>query len=309
MSNTVRGFLCLAALLAACGAAPAPKTETPPASAAPDAGPAAPGPQPACEAPPPAPVPPAAASPCDRPAASAREAWKRIEFARGLAQEERKESCGLGFVAAVARFRAVPQDLLLPIVERAAADRAALDAWIKERAGEAPEGVAQVAAMDIARRFEAGGDPSVVTTAAAEWKARLDGLGLRDPKATEGTDTVLAEAAALAQLLARVNEVHRLRCLLEVNPLGFAVTCKPIHPSGTPIALRWKTATRDGLIESLALEECKGKSCAALEAGARKLLEAYLALVKDAEALKVQVYADRVKALLVLPPLRAAAEG
>ncbi|MDD5307670.1 MAG: hypothetical protein PHU25_10160 [Deltaproteobacteria bacterium] len=310
MRKTVQGFLCLAALATACGAAPAPKTNQPaPTVAAAGAGSAEPGAQPACETPPPVPVPEAAASPCDRPAANAREAWKRIELARGLPEGERKGSCGLGFVAAVARFRTVPQDLLLPIVLRAVADRAGFDAWMKAAADRAPEALAQVAAMDIARRFEVGNDPSVVTTAASEWKKRLAELRADGKLAAAGIDGVLSGADALAALLARVNEVYRLRCLLDVNPLGFAVACKPIHPAGTPVTLSWKTATRDGLIESLELEECKGKSCTALKAGAGKLLDAYLALVKDAEQLKMQVYADRVKALLVLPPLRNAGPG
>lgn len=295
-------FLCAGA----CGDAKPPKPAMGPRASA-DAGPSPAEPPKTPEAAPKPAAPAAAAQvhPCAKPAANARDAWDRIQLARELDEEERERSCELDLVEVVAPWRAVPQDLLLPAVERAAADRAGLDAWIAGKARTAPEAVLQVVAMDISRAFTAGGNPAVVPAASEGWAARLAELGVTTDLTLVGLDKVLAGAAALVPILAEVNEIHRLRCLLEVNPLGFAVACTPIHPSGTPITLRWRTVTRDGLLEDLILERCSGKSCAKIESTAAKLLADYLSLVRGLDELEVKVYADRVKELLVLPPFHA----
>jgi hypothetical protein len=192
-----------------------------------------------------------------------------------------------------------PVDLLGPIVERAAADEERFLAWVRQRAADNPEAAASAVAMDVVRVWQVGGDPAAVTARAAHWRNAL-GADVPEPVAA-----VLDGVAALPPLLERVNELHRLRCLLEINPLGFAVQCVPIHPSGRPIVLSWKTATRDGLIESLEVTECKGPSCKKIKKTAARLMEQYRTLVADIEELGNEVFREQLKAWLELPPFKS----
>jgi hypothetical protein len=285
-------FLSLA--LAACGGqAPAPgkSAARPSAGAAPTGGAAA------------DPAAPAGAAdddhPCRRPIERPAEVWDRIETVRALGEEERTRECGLGLVEILARWRVAPVDLLGPVVERAAADEERFAAWVRQRAADNPEAVASAVAMDVVRVWQIGADPAAVTDRAAHWRSALEG-NVPQPVAA-----VLDGAAALPPLLERVNELHRLRCLLEINPLGFAIQCVPIHPSGRPIVLSWKTAIRDGLIESLEVTECKGRSCKKIRKTAAKLMEHYRALVADIEKLDNEVFREQLKVWLELPPFKS----
>lgn len=289
-------LICVPPLLAlGCGGPPAP----PPAAAGDDA-PAAARPAPDGEAAPPGegdrPAP-TRTHLCQRPIERSGEVWPRIEALQLLPRAELEQECGLELVASMSRWRELPVSLLAPIVAHAGQDRAALVAWVAQAP---PPAAAQVVAQDVAARWTIGGDPAVVATAAAEWKRALaDGT---PPEVA----VALVEAGKLAPLLPRITEIHRMRCLLEVNALGFAVECKPIHKQGVPISLSWRTATRDGLIEQLELKECKGKSCKKLKQTAAELLKKYLALVADIdEELKVETYREQLKAWLVLPPFRS----
>jgi hypothetical protein len=239
---------------------------------------------------------------CRRPIDRPSEVWDRIEAVRALGEEERAAECGLGFIDLLSRWRVVPVDLLEPIVERAAADEGAFVDWVRERAVANPPAAAHVVAMDVIRRWKIGGTAAEVTARADQWRGLLAGDGGAVPEAVAA---VLDAAAALPALFERVTEIHRMRCLLEVNPLGFAVQCVPLHPSGRPIVLSWKTTTRDGMIESIEVTECKGPSCKKIKKAAAKLLKQYKTLLADVERLEVEVYRDRIKAWLVLPPFRS----
>jgi hypothetical protein len=236
---------------------------------------------------------------CRRPIEKPAQVFDRIEAVRALGDEERARECGLTLVEHLSQWRVAPVDLLGPIVERAAADEEAFVAWVEARATTHPIAVANVVAMGVVRGWKIGGDPSVVTLRAEHWRGVLGG------EVGGEISAVLDRAASLRPLLARVTEIHRLRCLLEINPLGFAVECVPIHPSGRPIILSWRTATRDGLLESLELTDCKSRSCKKLEKTASKLMEEYRAVLGEAEKLGVDVYLEQLKVWLQLPPFKS----
>jgi len=236
---------------------------------------------------------------CRRPIEKPAQVFDRIEAVRALGEEERARECGLVLVEHLARWRVAPVDLLGPIVERAAADEGALVAWVKSRAASNPVAAANVVATDVVRGWRIGDDGTAVTTQTDRWRERLGA----DVPADIGV--VLDGAAALPPLLARVNEIHRLRCLLEINPLGFAVECVPIHPSGRPIVLSWRTATRDGLLEALEVTECKGPSCKKIRKTAAALIDEYRAVTREVEELAVDVYREQLKVWLQLPPFRS----
>lgn len=236
---------------------------------------------------------------CRRPIDKPAQVFDRIEAVRALGEQERSRECGLKLVEHLSQWRVAPVDLLGPIVERAAADEEALAAWVRARAASHPIAVANVVAMDVVRGWKIGADPSVVTLRAEHWRGVL-GEDLPDD-----VRAVLDGAAELRPLLARVTEIHRLRCLLEINPLGFAVECVPIHPSGRPIVLSWRTATRDGLLESLELTECKSRSCKKLKKTAAKMMDEYRAVVEQTERLGVDVFREQLNVWLQLPPFKS----
>jgi len=241
---------------------------------------------------------------CEAAIDASEEVWPRIEAIRALPAEERAARCGLQLVTTLTAWRSVPVDILAPIVDRAAEDAAALDSWVASAATSAPKAAADVVAMDVVAQFAVGGDAKAVEARGARWSG---GPAAAVPEVA----AALEEAKLLPKLLAELNAVHELRCLLEVNALGYAMKCKPIHPATTPIALDWTTATRDGVLESLELTSCKGsKSCPKLKKTAEKLVKRYRALVEEVGKLKASVYRERIFELIVLPPFkgRSAAE-
>ena len=236
---------------------------------------------------------------CRRPIEKPAHVFERIEAVRALGEEERARECGLGLVEQLAQWRVAPVDLLGPIVDRAAADKDALVAWVRARATSNPIAVANVVAMDVVRGWKIGEDPSMLSARADHWRGLLGADPPDDVKA------VLDGAATLLPLLERVTEIHRLRCLLEINPLGFAVQCVPIHPSGRPIVLSWRAGTRDGLLESLELTSCKSRSCKKLKKTAAKLMDEHRAVLQEIEQLEVDVYREQLKIWLLLPPFKS----
>jgi hypothetical protein len=255
-------------------------------------------------------VEPAAAAPagaghlCDRKIEKPALVVPHYNAVRALPVDEIRERCGFPFVEAMARWGGPPSDLLAIIVDRVRKDEDALVSWVLKKAERDAETASRVVAADVAASFSVGGDPRAVAARAGWWAGKLaaapDGGGF--------LAKVLAEGEALPALLRRVNEVHLLRCLLEVNPLGFAVQCKPIHPQGQQIQLRWRAATRDGVLESLEIADCQGKSCGRLREGALKLVAAVRSLAADAGKLATRVYRDRILSWLVLEPLRGKGE-
>ena len=91
--------------------------------------------------------------------------------------------------------------------------------------------------------------------------------------------------------------------MLEVNPLGFAVACDPIHKSGRNIDLNWKAETRDGLLEDLELTRCAGSpSCKALKQRSQELKNLYLSLMQQIERMRVEVYREQLESWMRLRP-------
>jgi hypothetical protein len=235
---------------------------------------------------------------CEASIGAPEDVWLRIEAVRALPAEERAAKCGLDLIPIIAAWRSVPVDILAPIVERAAADPTALDAWVADKAQNAPKAAADVVAMDVVGRFAVGGDSKEVEARRMHWS------GVPAASVPE-VAAMLEEAKLLPKLLGEVNAVHELRCLLEVNALGFAVKCTPIHPATTPISLNWTTAVRDGVLEKLELTSCTGsKSCPKLKKTAEKLVTRYRALVEEVGKLKTSVYSARLLALMELPPFK-----
>lgn len=234
---------------------------------------------------------------CEKPLEAPEEVWPRIEAVRLIPAVELTERCGLDFVELVSRWRGLPVDLLDPIVSAEAANGEALLAWVAEKAPDNPTAAASVVAMDVVSAWEIGEDPGVLDAKAEGWSG-VSG-------SSEEIAAALQEIAELKPILKEVSSIHEMRCMLQVNPLGFAVDCKPIHPQGKEIDLSWKTATRDGLLEDLELTECKGRSCKKLKKTAARLKKSYLALVKRVDELKTEVYREQIKAWLVLPPFKS----
>ncbi|MCK9459307.1 MAG: hypothetical protein M0R80_06675 [Proteobacteria bacterium] len=287
-----------AALVAGCGGAQPESTAPDGVSGATDV---APAPRDA------GPEPPAgeaeqAGHVCEASIGAPGEVWPRLEAIRALPEEERAARCGLDLVPIISAWRTLPVDILGPVVERAAGDPTALDAWVASAGKSAPGAAAGVVAMDVIGRFAVGGDPKAIEERRAYWGG---GPAAGVPEIA----AVLEEAKALPKLLAEVNAMHELRCLLEVNALGFAMKCKPIHPATTPITLNWTSAVRDGVLEKLELTDCFGKSCPKLKATSTKLLTRYRALVDEIRKLESPVYRERLFALVVLPPFSSRSDG
>jgi hypothetical protein len=155
--------------------------------------------------------------------------------------------------------------------------------------------VASVVAMDILSEYDVGGDVAIVSSNMEKWKK----LALEEPLVND----VLKEANAVTALLPRLAEIHLQRCMLEVNPLGFAVSCTPIHPPREKIDLNWTAETRDGLLLDLALTRCRGSSsCKALKKVSREFLQLYLRTLDNVEDLTVGVFRDQLREWLKLPP-------
>jgi hypothetical protein len=231
---------------------------------------------------------------CLQPIGGPAEVWPRVEAVRLLAPEQITAECGLRLVELLGRWGCPPVDILSLVVRGAAHDEAALDEWVLETAKASPGLAANVVSADIANAWKVGDDPAGPANRASRWAAAAG--------TSEEIGRAVAAAGLLAPLLAEVNEMHRLRCSLEVNALGFAVNCKPIHPQGKQIVLSWKTATRDGLLENLEVSSCKGASCKDLRKTAAELKTRYLALMEKVEKLDNEIYREQIKVWLVLPP-------
>ncbi len=234
---------------------------------------------------------------CKRPIEAPADVWPRIEAIRVLDEQEFQEKCDLSLVDVFSRWRCVPVDLLGPMVERASADGDGIVDWVKERMESDPTGAACVVAMDVIGSFKVGADPEVVAQRAKTWE--------QVASQSKEIATVLEPVESLGAMLKEINEIHKLRCMLEVNVLGFAVKCKPIHPQGRSIDLSWETATRDGLIEDLKLTSCKGRTCKKLKKTAQKLKKKYLELVEKIEKVPANIYREQMKAWLVLQPFKS----
>lgn len=234
---------------------------------------------------------------CKRPIDAPADVWPRIEAIRALDEQEFQEKCDLSLVDVFSKWRCISVDLLGPMVTRASADGDEIVDWVKERIESDPTGAACVVAMDVIGSFKLGADPEVVAQRAKTWE--------QVASKSEEIAAVLEPVESLGAMLKEINEIHKLRCMLEVNVLGFAVKCKPIHPQGTSIDLSWETATRDGLIEDVKLTSCKGKTCKKLKTTAKKLKTKYLGLVKKIEKVQVEIYREQMKAWLVLPPFKS----
>ncbi len=234
---------------------------------------------------------------CKKPIDAPGDVWPRIEAIRVLDEQEFQEKCDLSLVDVFSKWRCVPTDLLGPMVVRAAADGDGLVDWVKERVESDPTGAACVVAMDVIGSFKVGADPQVVAQRAKTWEQVAQN--------SQEIAAVLEPVESLSAMLKEINEIHKFRCMLEVNVLGFAVKCKPIHPQGRSIDLSWETATRDGLIEDIQLTSCKGKSCKKLKKTAQTLKKRYLGLVEKIEKVPVAIYREQMKAWLVLRPFKS----
>lgn len=243
----------------------------------------------------PKPLAAAGGHPCESPIENPNQVWDRIQTVRSLPENERMSKCGLDFVEIVAPWRTVPVDLLEPIIENLDDDD--LVEWVKTRADKNDKAAAQVVAMDVIQGWSPGTDPSVIEENAERWRKAGVCSG---PYSHLGN--VFKEVSVLPELLARVTQVHYLRCLLEVNPLGFAVNCRPIHKQGVQVEVTWTTRTRDGLLEGLELKACKGPICKKLEKAACELQGEYRDLLSRVESLKVPVFREEIERWMVLPP-------
>ncbi|MFO8070326.1 MAG: hypothetical protein R6V85_00505 [Polyangia bacterium] len=237
--------------------------------------------------------------PCLREIDEPGDVFPHWELLRSLPEEELRSSCDLDLLVRMARWNGPPLDLVRPLVDEAREDREAFREWVSARVESAPAAAARAVAADVVAAWEVGEDPAAVLPAVASWEEVLPD----EPRAPLAV--ALSEAKELPPLLERVNEVHRLRCLLEINPLGFAVDCDPIHPSGRRISLAWRAVTRDGVLERLEVTRCEGKSCRKLRRTASKLVERINSLVEEVGALEVDVYRAQLRDWLALPPFRS----
>ena len=231
---------------------------------------------------------------CAAPITEPAGVWKRIEAARRLPEDELLEKCGLDFVVALSEWRTPPIDLLEKIVAHEAAQFSALEEWVRTYAASDERAVEAVVAMDIIAGFEIGHNPSEISRNRARWQPLAAEL--------EQVRYIVNEALALNPLLAKVEEIHQKRCMLEVNPLGFAMSCTPIHPARQKIDLRWREEVRDGLIVNLELSKCSGSaSCKELKRVSREFLHLYLKTVDAMESLRAEVFKERLRKWLQLP--------
>ncbi len=232
---------------------------------------------------------------CGRPIASPAEVWPRIAAVRELSDQAFRADCGLELIEIIAYWRCPPMDLLNRVVSTAAEDEAALVAWVRDKAAADSRLARHVVAMDIIGRWRRGATPDDVAARAGEWRKRAGGM--------DRIAEVAAEAQALEALLPKVNRIHELRCMLEVNPLGFAVACEPLHKADRDIDLNWHARSRDGLLEALELTRCTGSpACKKLKKRAVELDRLYRSVMKAVERLRVEVYREQLKEWLRLRP-------
>lgn len=234
-------------------------------------------------------------APCTLPIESPGEVWKRVEDTRALKVDELVSDCGLAFVSVLSEWRSPPVDLLRPIVMNEGQNKAALKSWVNDQLKAGKKSGQHAAAMDILGNWKIGDDTASLAERAEEWKP----LAAQFP----GIETACDETADLQTLFASLKEIHELRCKLEVNPLGFAVNCTPLHPPREKIDLTWKEEIQDGIIQSIALTKCKGsRSCKKLQAAATAFAMKYQSAKLAAEALRTEVFREQAMDWLKLPP-------
>lgn len=232
---------------------------------------------------------------CAEPITEPTAVWQRIEAVRRLSNDELLGQCGLDFVLTISQWRTPPIDLLRRIVAHESKDFNALEEWVRTYATTDARAVEAVVAMDILSDFEIGQNPAQINRKRTRWQ----------PLASEidQVEYIVNEALALSPLLANVKEIHHKRCMLEVNPLGFAVSCTPIHPARQKIDLRWREEVRDGLLINLELSRCNGSaSCKELKKASREFLRLYLKTVDAMESLQADVFKQQLREWLQVPP-------
>jgi hypothetical protein len=232
---------------------------------------------------------------CQRPLTEPKAVWERIEAVRKLSDADLVAKCGLDFVLVISEWRMPPVDLLQKIVSQEAEDFDTLGQWAMDHVDSHRRAVEAVVAMDIISGVEIGGDIALLSRNRARWQP----LAAK----SEVIRNVVNEALALNTLLPKLEEIYLKRCMLEVNPLGFAVSCTPIHPAREKIDLCWHEELQDGLIVNLELSRCRGSnSCRKLKKVSREFLHLYLTTVDAMERLNAEVFKARMREWLKLPP-------
>ena len=233
-------------------------------------------------------------SECARPIDTPSAVWPRIEAARAMSEAQLVSECGLGFVSALSEWRSPPLDLLRPIVRDAAADNAALETWAAEQARAGNPAGAYVTAASILGAWRLGDDAAPLLERAAAWREAAAGIA--------AIEAVTEETETAAGLLASLERLHELRCLLEVNPLGFAERCTPVHPPREDIDLTWHEERQDGIFLDVRMTRCAGsRSCKKLKPLAAEFSAKYDAARTGAEALGSPVFQELIFENLKLP--------
>jgi hypothetical protein len=224
-----------------------------------------------------------------------------VEAARALSEQELIASCGLPFVEVISEWRSPPVDLLAPIVRDNATNGQELIDWVTQKADGQPRAAISVAAMNILGEWRIGDETAAVEQRFVGWKSVI---------AQYGTfDSIAEDMPSLIKLLPLLKEIHELRCMLEVNPLGFAVSCSPIHPAKEKIDLTWQEEIQDGLIRNLSLSKCKeSRYCPKLMETSRVFFAKYQAALQQAEQLKTEVFKDQTLEWLKLKPFSQGAK-
>ncbi len=233
-------------------------------------------------------------TPCTQPVSNPSEVWKRIELASALSENELIHLCGLKFVEVLSDWRVTPVDLLRPIVKEAVKDKKLLETWINKNINQKPKAAVSVVAMDIIGDIKVGDDSVSILSRAEAWK-------LFSEKHLQ-IKAVIDEAAELQQILSSVKKIHELRCALEVNPLGFAVSCTPILPAKEHIELTWHEEIQDGLFLKLSIEKCrKSQFCKKLQQTSEAFITEYRNALERVEKLQTAVFKEQVIEWLKLP--------
>jgi len=234
---------------------------------------------------------------CLSPLKTPGEVWPRIEAVNALSKEDFQRNCSLEFVEILGKWRCPPISILQPIVSNLSQKQDLLKTWVKETGVSNPKIANYVIAMSIINSWKPGENTGTPGQNEKQWSKI--GTQISEYK------NIADDTKKLSEILEKITEVHKLRCALDVNKLGFAVECNPIHKAGRNISLNWKTTTKDGLLADLELKSCKGKSCKKLKKAAAKLKKNYISLTQEIDAIKVEVFREYLKAQLVLPPFES----
>jgi hypothetical protein len=242
---------------------------------------------------------------CDLPIEAPKDVWPRVEAIRALPEAERYKSCGLNLVEVFNRWRPLPVDLLIPIVAKAAKNPESMNEWVTNRLSTKTAAVKTIIAADILRGWAPGKDFSVVQDAIHRWKTTLAKSNIDVDNGETEFKKLFSQLALVPGLLKDIEAVHRLRCELELNPMGFAVACTPIHKAGRKVSISWRQATRDGILEDLQVTDCTGKSCKKLRLGAAKLSEKIGVCLKALDNMENSLIGEMLRVHLILPPFKS----